>query len=221
MRPWLRHRAIQWSILGFACVWAGCQKQAVPTAESPDSASADSTSADASGSKAPAHDSAVEKQREKALAAKQELFQQLSGRLMEVMSEHGPAAAITVCSEEAPQITSEVGKKYGVAIGRTSFRLRNPKNKPPAWASSLIQQRVAEPQLVNLANGQLGALLPIRLQPQCLLCHGPEENIPAEVKQALAQGYPDDQATGFAVDQLRGWFWIEVPPAATEDSGNS
>jgi len=161
---------------------------------------------------------AVKQQREVAEAARKDLFGKLSGRLMEVMAKEGPVAAIHVCSEEALQLTEQVGKKHGVGIGRTSFRLRNKKNSPPSWATNLIQQRADEPQFVNLPNGQLGALLPIHLQPQCLLCHGPKENIPDEVQQALAQQYPDDQATGFEVDQLRGWFWIEVPPVETAAS---
>jgi len=31
----------------------------------------------------------------------------------------------------------------------------------------------------------------------------------------LAAKYPMDQATGFKEGDLRGWFWIEVPPSAS------
>jgi hypothetical protein len=31
------------------------------------------------------------------------------------------------------------------------------------------------------------------------------------VKEALAEHYPEDQATGFQEGDLRGWFCIEVP----------
>jgi hypothetical protein len=44
-------------------------------------------------------------------------------------------------------------------------------------------------------------------------CHGGEEDLPREVVGALAEGYPQDQATGFSEGELRGWFWIEVPGA--------
>lgn len=158
-------------------------------------------------------------QREQALAAREQLSSRLSQRLMEVMGAEGPAAAIRVCREEALEITAAVGESCGVKIGRTSFHLRNPRNKPPDWAAEGIEKRVEEPQFVTLPDGQLGALLPIRLQPQCLLCHGPPEGIPDEVKQALAEDYPDDQATGFELDALRGWFWIEVPAAPATEAG--
>ena len=35
---------------------------------------------------------------------------------------------------------------------------------------------------------------------------------PYLVKVALDEQYPDDQATGFNVGELRGWFWVEFPP---------
>ena len=44
----------------------------------------------------------------------------------------------------------------------------------------------------------------------CLACHGAPEQIPAEVAAILAERYPDDQATGYAVGDLRGALWAEV-----------
>lgn len=40
-------------------------------------------------------------QRQTLIAAKLALFEALSGRLMEVVGTHGPAAAIAVCQQEA------------------------------------------------------------------------------------------------------------------------
>jgi hypothetical protein len=77
----------------------------------------------------------------------------------------------------------------------------------------LVEQRVEEPQFVELDNQATGALLPIHIKVQCVICHGPKEQIADDVKQQLAQQYPDDQATGFNDGDLRGWFWVEVPKA--------
>jgi len=60
------------------------------------------------------------------LAAKAELFKQLSTRLIEVMSNGGPAAAVEVCSREAPKIAAAVGKEHGVTIGQTTLRPHGP-----------------------------------------------------------------------------------------------
>lgn len=149
--------------------------------------------------------------KQKAITAKDALFAKLSGRLIEVMSTDGPAAAISVCSREATAIAAEVGEEQGVAIGRTSFNLRNAKNTPPDWARSFVEERVEDPQFVAMPNGSTGAFLPIRLKQKCLVCHGPTESIAADVRSKLSELYPDDQATGFNEGDLRGWFWVEVP----------
>jgi len=151
-------------------------------------------------------------QREKALAARDAMFTSLKGRLMEVVASEGPAAAIEVCSKEAPQIAGQISQEYGLTIGRTSFRLRNQGNVPREWATQLVADRVAEPAYLA-QGGKLAALLPIRIQVQCLMCHGSEDTIPSSVKDALSQHYPKDQATGFQDGDLRGWFFIEVPAA--------
>lgn len=151
-------------------------------------------------------------QREKALAARDAMFTSLKARLMEVAGSDGPAAAIEVCSKEAPQIAEQTSQEHGLTIGRTSFRLRNTDNAPPEWATQLVADRVAEPTYLA-KEGKLAALLPIRIQAQCLMCHGSDEAIPPAVKDALAQHYPNDQATGFQDGDLRGWFCVEVPAA--------
>jgi hypothetical protein len=162
-----------------------------------------------------------EEQKQVALAARDAMAGQLMGKLMETLGSAGPAAAIGVCRQEAPQIAADTGKKFGVAIGRTSFRLRNAKNAPPAWADPLVAAQPADPQFVPLPDGQLGALLPIRLKPECMLCHGPKDQILTEVREALATHYPDDQATGFQTGDLRGWFWVTVPAGARLPGTNS
>jgi hypothetical protein len=148
--------------------------------------------------------------KERALKAKDELFSRLSSELMSAMSTDGPSAAIEVCSKQAPKIAADVGKEHDVSIGRTSFKLRNKANARPEWAAQFVEQRVAEPQFVELDGDIMGALLPIRLKSQCLLCHGPKDQIASDVRDQLAILYPDDMATGFQEGDLRGWFWVEV-----------
>ncbi len=155
--------------------------------------------------------SARDKRKAIAAKAKDSLFTRLSGRLMEVMQSAGPAAAIDVCSQEAVAIAEAVGKEYGVTIGRTSFKLRNPANAPRDWVKPFVEQRSDTPQHVQLDDGSLGALFPIHLKVNCLMCHGQPDDILDVVKPELAKRYPNDAATGFKLDELRGWFWVEVP----------
>ena len=146
----------------------------------------------------------------RALTARGVLFNKLTGRLTEVMKAQGPAAAIEVCSNEASQIAELVGNEQGVKIGRTALKRRNEKNAPPVWAAPLIKESPTHGTFVDLPGNRVGALLPVRLQKKCITCHGPDNQIPAEVKASLAKFYPRDQATGFQEGDLRGWFWVEV-----------
>jgi hypothetical protein len=150
-------------------------------------------------------------QKREALAARSALFQRLLTTLQSVMKKEGPVAAIAVCRGEAPRIAAEVSEERGLRIGRTAARLRNPDNTPPAWAEGLVRARVEEPRFLAGPDGELAALLPIRLKAACLTCHGPSEAISPEVAKAIAANYPTDRATGFRKGDLRGWFWIEVP----------
>jgi hypothetical protein len=149
------------------------------------------------------------------LAARDAMSGRLLDKLTEVLGASGPVAAIEVCRQRAPEIAAETGQKLGVAIGRTSFRLRNPKNTPPEWARSLIEARPTDPRFIPLPDNGLGALLPIRVKAECLMCHGPRDQILPAIQDALQTHYPEDQATGFQAGDLRGWFWVTVPAGAS------
>jgi mono/diheme cytochrome c family protein len=147
-----------------------------------------------------------------ATRAQQELSKQLIGELMAAMKDGGPPNAITVCSERASAIAGEVSQNLNVRIGRTSFKLRSPNNAPREWAQGAVDQRADSPVSYADAQGNFATLRPIRLAGLCLACHGAADQLAPGVTEALASRYPDDQATGFADGDLRGWFWIEVPP---------
>ncbi len=153
----------------------------------------------------------AEEQKQKLLAAKEELFKRLSGRLMKAMADGGPAAAIEVCQKEAVQIAKTVSEQHGLEIGRTGVRLRNPNNQAPKWASELVTAKSETPTFAVLTNGHTTAFLPIKLQPQCLMCHGPKELISPDVQSQLSKLFPDDRAIGFKDGELRGWFWVDLP----------
>lgn len=155
-------------------------------------------------------DPAFLERKNKAIRARDALFESLSKRLTEVAGAQGPAAAIAVCQNEAPRIAKQVGEAQGVKIGRTATKLRNQANRPPRWADTWISKSPAEPVFLQGPNDALGAILPIRLKSQCLTCHGPVRSMQVEVRTELARRYPNDRAVGFSEGDLRGWFWVEV-----------
>ncbi len=150
-------------------------------------------------------------QQQRSTEAIQTMAGRLMGELTNALDTGGPAGAIDVCRMRAPEIAAEVSNQYGLVIGRTSFRLRNPSNMPPEWAEDLVRQQVADPTWMVGPNGQLGGLLPIPMKAECGRCHGPKEQIAPEVLATIEENYPEDTATGFKEGDLRGWFWVETP----------
>lgn len=146
--------------------------------------------------------------RDAAHAARDELARRLKGRLQEELAASGPVGAVQVCSREAAAIASEVSEEFGVRVGRTSHRRRSPSNTPPVWAASLVSQRVDAPNYVRHGGG-LYTLLPIRVGPECLLCHGDIGAMPESLVAAIDLEYPNDAGRGFSAGELRGWFWVE------------
>ncbi len=149
-------------------------------------------------------------QLERAQEAQKGLGTELVQKLVAVSTEKGFPAAVEVCHTDAPAIAARIATEKNVKIGRTSDKLRNPSNTQPKWFG-LVDNKTAAPAVFTGPNGELGWAAPIKLGEMCVNCHGAPESLTPEVATALKQKYPDDQATGYAVGDLRGWFWVEVP----------
>jgi hypothetical protein len=211
------------SLICLCLLFLGCRSESTPDTAVPDPSIISNAASDPSShSDSPRSSESDLSQTESrripgrnlAIRAKDQLAASLMSRLVQAMGEGGPIGAIKVCSQEAPEIAERIGRENGVRIGRTSFRIRNPKNSPPAWALSWVEQKVDSAQFQILDSGATAALFPIRIQPTCLTCHG--RDIQPEVLDQVARLYPDDHATGFALDDLRGWFWVEVDQSLPE-----
>lgn len=138
----------------------------------------------------------------------------LMGALMEAMPD-GPQAAIEACRLKAPGLPEQAGGATWT-LGRTSHKVRNTDNAPSAWMQDFLQAYRAaepgdlEPQTKRLEDGSHVYVEPIRMQGICLTCHGP--NLMPAVTEALAEAYPQDEATGFAEGDFRGMFWVRFAP---------
>jgi hypothetical protein len=138
------------------------------------------------------------------------------GELRARLAEHGPEHALRSCHLDSAAVAMRIAHREGVRVGRTSARLRNPRNAPPSWASDIVashtvpQARKVDGFVVDLGD-RIGLLRPIVEQPICATCHGPASRLSPAVKAEIARWYPADGATGFEEGDLRGWFWVEVP----------
>ncbi|OGH03991.1 MAG: hypothetical protein A2600_11480 [Candidatus Lambdaproteobacteria bacterium RIFOXYD1_FULL_56_27] len=150
------------------------------------------------------------------------LFQGLSDDLQvqmwAAMSQGGPVAAIGTCNLNAGKVT-EAASKQGVTLGRTSLKLRNPKNQPDPWERAMMEeferQKASGVALEELEKGEFITqggkktfryLKAIGTKPRCLACHGAV--IAPEVEDKIKALYPNDLARGYKEGDLRGAFTL-------------
>lgn len=144
----------------------------------------------------------------------QAAFEALSGELGKAMAEGGPVHAIPFCLSKAGSLTAEVAEAHGVGLARLSDRPRNPEQRASGEDLAALEamRDEAKPRVAWKDDGTAVVRLPIVINnPICLNCHGDEE-IAGETRRVLSEQYPDDQATGYTMNDLRGIWRIEVPP---------
>ena len=148
-------------------------------------------------------------------AAKQ-LQQRLGKVLMSTIQSEGHIAAIAVCNEQAPQIASAVSEELGLEVSRTAVKVRNPNNSPSAEQKRILEdfehlwsKNKENPPTATYTDDDGGKvwMKAIVMQPQCSACHG--SSVEPELQQAINERYPNDQATGFEVGNIRGAFVVK------------
>ena len=141
----------------------------------------------------------------------------LLGTVRQAIAEGGPTAAVRACQALAPQIASEHSQQAW-QLGRTSLKVRNPDNAPDAWERAVLERfasaaeagtPVKELRHGEEVDGQYRYMQAIAVGEPCLACHGTA--IKAEVREAIDQYYPHDQARGYQVGELRGAFTLSRP----------
>lgn len=152
-------------------------------------------------------------------AAIKEFATTLKGSLVAAMKSGGPIEAITVCNQVAPAIATDLSEKYGFEVARTSLKVRNSNNTPDAWEKDVLNQfesrkeqgEEAKTLFVSESITQSGShemrmMKAIPTGAICLTCHG--SNIEPKIQAKLSELYPEDQATGFKLGDIRGAFTI-------------
>jgi hypothetical protein len=161
---------------------------------------------------------------EQALGLIGDFSSQLKQELKTALKEDGPVHAIAVCKERAPEITAAMSQETGWTVRRVSLKARNQTlGVPDVWETSIlnqfedhIQDGLSAQQLTASVietdqNGQrvYRYMKAIPTAQVCLACHG--QHLAPEIASALETAYPDDQARGYELDQLRGAFSLSKP----------
>ena len=144
---------------------------------------------------------------------------QLKGELQSAIASGGPIEAIAVCNVKAPEIAADLSEPGRWTIGRTSHKVRNPANAPDAWEAGVLEEfrqraaagesfeRMEKAEVFEIGTGTVKRYMKaIPVGQVCLTCHGTD--IDRELRAEIDSHYPSDQATGFALGELRGAFTI-------------
>ena len=155
-------------------------------------------------------------------AATQELGGPLKSALQAAMKEQGPLGALHVCHDEAQVIGERICDEQGLTVGRTSDKVRNPANRPDSWEKAGLDafatriaagEKPKDLEMWATVTDPSGArtfryLKAIPTAPLCLKCHGGD--LDGELAAKLTELYPEDQARGFAMGDMRGAFTVKM-----------
>jgi len=162
-------------------------------------------------------------------SASEALMGTLITNLTGAMREGGPASAVEFCSTSAIELTAGVAHEQGLDIKRTTLRYRNPANAPDQAETEALRHfestltetgELPGPWVQKAGRDEYRFYRPLTIVPPCLKCHGTPEEIDPAVRAILAERYPDDLATGYAVGDFRGVVRVSVPAERVESSGD-
>lgn len=148
----------------------------------------------------------------------------LGKNLLSAINTKGTEGALDFCNIRAIPLTDSMQQVQNVSIKRVSDNNRNPDNvadanelayifaaKAALQNGETIQGKIAE------RNGKMVGYYPILTNEMCLQCHGkPGTDIKAETLTKIKELYPNDKATGYAVDELRGIWVVEMPMSSDQ-----
>lgn len=149
-----------------------------------------------------------------AMATKAVLGKNLLGAIKSKGTEH----ALGFCNERAIVITDSMSHNLNAKIKRVSDKNRNPSNKASKRELAYINQakkaiengKSADPQMIEDAE-KVVAYYPIITNKMCMQCHGePNEEIKPKSLEIIKELYPNDMATGYKPNELRGIWVIEM-----------
>lgn len=140
----------------------------------------------------------------------------LGKTLMSSIEEKGTNGALSFCNTRAIPITDSMSALYNAKIKRVSDKPRNPNNRANQeeltqidfFKAKLAAENEIEP-VVKENENNIQFYYPIITNGMCLQCHGVKnKQIEKSTLVKLANLYPNDKATGYKENQVRGIWSI-------------
>lgn len=142
----------------------------------------------------------------------------LMGNLKNAIQEGRIEHAIKFCAVEAMPITDSLSKAHNVKLARVSHKNRNPSNEADNVEEELIKRyksklkkgKALKPTLLKRQNKRV-YYHPIKIKNGlCLNCHGEKgKTLSAETFKLLRDKYPNGEAVGFELGDLRGLWKVQ------------
>lgn len=138
----------------------------------------------------------------------------LMKNVAEQIEKGGAETALDYCNIEAMPLTKSMSEKFGLEISRVSDKMRNPKNFANAEELKLIEQykqQILAGEDLKPVRTETHYYEPLVTNAMCLQCHGePGKNIKPNVSAKIAKLYPEDLATGYKENEVRGLIVIKT-----------
>ncbi|GMM72003.1 DUF3365 domain-containing protein [Alteromonas gracilis] len=149
----------------------------------------------------------------------------LKSRLKQAIQSGGLEAGVEECKLAAEPIAEGLSQN-GWEVGRTALKVRNPNNAPDEWEreqlalfASLLKKTELESKPPSTPidtykydsdSGEFRYMMAIQQGQVCMACHGGQ--VAPSVKETILKHYPQDEATGFELGELRGAFTLTYSP---------
>ena len=168
---------------------------------------------------------AVVMERGKAIASASQ--QALASNLKGAIQRGGIEEAFKFCNVQAMPITDSLSKAYDATVRRATLWVRNPKDEATEVEREILEAYHAimqagetpEPRVVDLDNDYVLYTQPIAIQNGlCLNCHGEVgQQVQQQTYELIQERYPEDQATGHQMGDLRGIWSIRFEKASLQE----
>lgn len=158
----------------------------------------------------------VERVTEVGREVSQALLQGLGGQLKAALQAGGPESAMQACQQVAPLTTKAIGDNFDSveSLLRTTLKPRNPGNAPDEIDRIVLGKLESMEELpsehIEWSEETARYYKPLVIQEVCLNCHGEPSGFSPGLQEKLAVLYPDDQATGYGLGELRGVIRVDV-----------
>jgi hypothetical protein len=141
----------------------------------------------------------------------------LLSNVSKAMQKGGSVYAVEFCNLQASGLVDSLNAEFNCEISRVTNKNRNPENNLETstdrkiwdYFSGIQENEKMHDTLVQNKEKIIYYKPILTAMPACLQCHGTVEEIKSETYKKIQTLYPEDKATGYALNELRGLWKIE------------